>query len=143
MRELVSVVLAAHVGASPGKIAAHGDTVSIPPRAATPLALTLSELGVNALKHGALSDQRGEIRIDWRRVPPDSLEITWLELHRNHDTGPRSEGTGSVLMRGLIQYELNGTLDFEHDADRLECRIVIPIGRTAGVDRSNTAGAST
>jgi PAS domain S-box-containing protein len=127
MGELVTVVLAAHVGASPGTVVAHGEALTVPARVTTPLALVLNELGANALKHGALSGSGGDIRIDWRRIDRDLLELTWSELHQNPYSSPRREGTGSRLMRGLVRYELNGTLEITQEADRLECRIVIPI----------------
>lgn len=127
MNELVGLVLEAHVGATPGHIVACGEPVRVVPRVAAPLALTLNELGANALKHGALSGRDGTIRIDWKRVGNDGLEITWVESHPHHASEPCPAGTGSLLMRGLVQYELNGTLDIRHDANGLDCRIVIPV----------------
>ena len=77
---------------------AHGDV--------TNLALVLHELATNALKHGALSNERGSVKVSWRREDGRTL-LDW-----NETGGPAPEeapghgarrGMGSKLLKTILQ----------------------------------------
>ncbi|WP_337187321.1 sensor histidine kinase [Phenylobacterium sp.] len=68
--------------ARPDALVLSGPPVAIPPEAAVALALCLHELATNAAKHGALSSDRGHVRLSWRidgDADPPRLSLEWRE----------------------------------------------------------------
>jgi PAS domain S-box-containing protein len=124
--ELVTLVLEPMRTGGKERIVAEGDPIRLPPHAITPLALTLNELGTNALKHGALSDGRGTVRLSWELSESDSFSLTWRERDGPTVRPPQTEGTGIQLIRGFIEYELGGTLALDFASDGLVFHVDIP-----------------
>jgi len=124
---VVEVVLKAQRAVAPGRVSLSGESVELAPRIITPLALTLSELGTNALKHGALSRTGGEVRVAWRRTGEGRFELVWSEHGGPPVEAPAVGGTGLELLRGLIEYELGGEVSLAFDPKGVSCRIDIPL----------------
>lgn len=92
------------------------------PAVVTPLSLALHELATNAVKHGALASIEGRVRVR-SRLEAGRLVLDWTEHAAAGGSAPRPTGTGArdgaagglglVLVRGLIERELGGTLDLE------------------------------
>lgn len=127
---LVTLVLAPFRTGALSRISVNGSSGLIPPRAITPIALTLNELGTNALKHGALANGSGAVRLDWEFVPGDHFCWIWRETGGTPVTAQPSEGTGLQLIRGLINYELNGELSLDFSPTGLVCKVSIPMTET-------------
>ena len=89
----------------------------------TPFALILHELGTNALKYGAWSQDSGCVRVSWE-LEKDQLNVTWLEQDGPSIAPTPREGLG----RALITNSLPGAA-VTHDlkADGLECLIRLPL----------------
>lgn len=104
-----------------------GPDVTILPRAVTPFALVLNELVTNAVKHGALRDERGRIAVT-TALEGDELVIVWAETHPE-PTGPAPEagGFGSTLSRIAVEQQLSGSLTREWMADGLTVTIRCPL----------------
>ncbi len=104
------------------KLAVSGDPVRLPPDCTTPFGLILHELGTNALKYGAWSDN-GYVTISWTIVS-NSLEFWWKEFDGPAVAPPVREGLGS----SLIKCGLPGAA-VEHDlkSGGLECHIKLPL----------------
>ncbi|WP_316013968.1 sensor histidine kinase [Roseobacter sp. HKCCA0434] len=88
-----------------------GKTCEVGARGAMSIALLINELGTNAIKHGALRDEGGRVRLSWGVEKDGSFHIDWVE--DGSANGPRSErqGFGATLLRKIIPAELGGTLD--------------------------------
>jgi two-component sensor histidine kinase len=127
LEQLVALVLAPLRTEDRSRFSVDGEPVPIPPYAITPLALTLNELGTNALKHGALSNERGTVRLEWLRDPDDRLSLTWREHGGPRISAAPSGGTGLQLIRGLVEYELRGRLELDFAPDGLACRVTVSI----------------
>ncbi len=112
------------------RIHMRGDSSMILPHVITPLALTLNELGTNALKYGALSSANGLVRIDWWSEDEGRLVLTWREEGGAPASPPQREGTGLHLIRGLIEYELGGTVVLDFAPSGLSCRVDVPSARS-------------
>ena len=108
------------------RIRSEGDAGVIPPRTITPLALALNELGTNALKYGALSVPDGSVGLSWATDESGRFALRWRESGGPRVAAPASEGTGLQLMRGLIEYELGGTLELHFERDGFSCGIEFP-----------------
>jgi len=128
LEQLVSLILAPLPTEDPSRFSVYGDPVPIPPYAIAPLALTLNELGTNALKHGALSNEQGKVQLAWGDRGADNLlSLTWRETGGPRVEGLQNDGTGLQLIRGLVEYELRGYIELDLAPDGLVCRIAIPI----------------
>lgn len=79
-----------------------GPDLVLGPRAALTLALTLHELGTNALKYGALSNDAGRVMLRWDIAGAGEarqLTMTWRETGGPRVAPPSSRGFGSRLIR--------------------------------------------
>jgi two-component sensor histidine kinase len=99
---------------------------------ATPLCLALSELLTNARKHGALSTEAGSVDVRWR-LEGTQLLIDWTEVDGPRvapPCGANHGGTGLVLVRGLVEYQLGGAVDVEFRLEGLVVRFRVPFTRS-------------
>jgi len=119
-------------GVDPRRISLEGPSVDLSPRQALALALALHELGTNALKYGALSNDRGQVAVHWRRDDDDRLEIAWTETDGPQVLPRARRGFGSALIEQLLARDLDAlvTLDFEPSGVR--CRIVLATAPETG-----------
>ncbi len=61
------------------KITIKGPDVLLPPQCTSILAMTLHELATNAVKYGALSQNTGQLGVNWRTARGGRLFLTWEE----------------------------------------------------------------
>lgn len=98
------------------RVTIEGETCSVNPRSAMSIALMIHELGTNALKHGALQDGDGQVRLSWR-MDDSRFYIDWVESSgaalpvAEHPPERQRTGFGSTLLYRIIPMELNGTLN--------------------------------
>lgn len=84
------------------RIAITGPAVELSPRSALSVALVVHEMGTNAMKYGALSNDDGHVTIDWE-TNGDDLALHWREHGGPSVSEPTRKGFGSKLIRmGLI-----------------------------------------
>ena len=76
---LRDVVAAELGGLAPGQIDAGGPELYLTPRAASAVALALHELAANALRHGALSEERGRVTVQWSAPSTGGFVLDWRE----------------------------------------------------------------
>ncbi|WP_147022596.1 sensor histidine kinase [Microvirga aerophila] len=113
------------------RVRIDGSQVALPARVAVVLGMAFHELVTNAAKHGALSSERGRVRVDWTvagSADETVLVINWCELD-----GPAPEVQpiprfGSRLLRQTITRELAGQLDLRFEREGVCCIIKVPIG---------------
>jgi PAS domain S-box-containing protein len=104
----------------------QGQNIRLSPKATLVLSIVLHELATNALKHGALSNQAGSIRIDWsteQRAADSRLIFRWKERNGPPVSPPSRKGFGSNMIEGGVPYELDGTARLDYRADGLLCTI--------------------
>jgi PAS domain S-box-containing protein len=65
LRAIISEAITPYSNAREDRLHLRGPDVRLTPRMALALAMALQELSTNAVKHGALSNEVGEIRISW------------------------------------------------------------------------------
>ena len=94
------------------RLHAEGPLVWLPPRHALAFAMVLHELGTNAVKYGALSNQDGRVDIRWQAN--GTLRLTWTESGGPPVEPPTGRGFGSRLIERGLRHEIGGrvTLDF-------------------------------
>lgn len=99
IRNVVAGGIALHASAS--RFAADGPEVALGPRGALSTSMLLHELGTNAVKYGALSNDRGRIELSWElegEGPDAILTLHWREQGGPPVTAPVARGFGSKLI---------------------------------------------
>ena len=93
------------------------------------LAMALHELGTNALKYGALSNDGGCVEISWEpQAQSDLVVVSWRESGGPKVEPPEHHGFGSRLIQRAMQSGLgNAQLDFHPQG--LACTLEISLHR--------------
>jgi PAS domain S-box-containing protein len=114
-----------HPYAKDSQLALSGPRMTCRADAVQSLSLLFHELATNAVKHGALSKERGRVAIEWR---PDreSMMITWKEEGGPPVAAPKRNGFGTSLLNQVSRRQLNAGLDFDWDPRGLRLRIELP-----------------
>jgi two-component sensor histidine kinase len=125
-----------------------GPDVSVGPKRAVALVMALNELATNAVKYGALSTDRGHIRIDWDLETVDGearLVFHWIESGMNLSGDPPTRrGFGMELLERTLAYDLSAETRLDFPRDGLHCTIIVPArsGLIASENPSVGNGAS-
>ncbi len=131
LRTLVGRVVEPYAGSESDRLNADGPEVSLHPRAAQSMAMTLNELATNAAKHGALSCPGGRVVIRWATELHDGRPVVllrWSERDGPPTSPPTRRGLGIDLIEGAIIYQLGGKVEFQFPPEGLECSLSAPIG---------------
>ncbi|MHC4997248.1 MAG: sensor histidine kinase [Planctomycetota bacterium] len=123
---LISEMLRAYADDRDGRVSLHGPEVMVPAVATQPLGLAINELATNAVKHGALSTPGGSVEVNWS-CDGERVTLNWVEKGGPVIEPPVKTGTGLSIVRGLVEYELNGNLDLEFFPTGLRGSILFPV----------------
>ena len=115
--------LVSTVAPDPSRLQVSDTSVRLPPEATTPFALILHELGTNALKYGAWSEDTGLVVIT-STVEPDRLFFEWREIDGPAIAPEIREGLGSALIKSGLP---NATVAHDLTPTGLHCRISLPL----------------
>jgi two-component sensor histidine kinase/CheY-like chemotaxis protein/PAS domain-containing protein len=110
-------------GLAPGQIDARGPELFLTPRAASAVALALHELAANALRHGALSEDRGRVTVAWSTAADGGFVIDWRESGGPPVYSGVVAGFGGVLLGEVTGRELEGRVTIEPSPAGLRARI--------------------
>jgi PAS domain S-box-containing protein len=121
---------------SAGQVTTSGPANLVRPGAAQSLALTLHELGTNAVKYGALSVPGGRVDVSWA-VDQGNLTLCWSEAGGPPVRPPERQGFGTKVITSSVEGQLHGRAQFDWAAGGLTCRLTIP-----GIDAERPAAAS-
>jgi len=106
-----------------GRVELSGPSVAIARELALTVGLVLHELGTNAQKHGALSNEHGRIHLRWQ-VEGQVLQLHWSERGGPTPVPSFRRGFGSMLLeKGLP----NARVMRDFRAEGLVCEIAIPL----------------
>lgn len=115
-------------GVYKGRVDIVGPRVLLPPRQALALAMVLHELVTNAVKYGALSNDKGRVLVEWalgERGTP-ALILNWTESGGPPVEAPERRGFGSVLLERSLREDLGGNVVPDYRRDGLHCEIELP-----------------
>jgi two-component sensor histidine kinase len=113
-----------------GRIKVEGPAVRLSPRTALALAMAVHELATNAAQHGALSDDRGRVSVDWKVASGgagDRLAWVWRELGGPAVARPRTTGFGARLIEHGLPTELGGAVGLYFEPGGVVCTIDAPL----------------
>lgn len=111
---------------SPSRLTVEGPAVYLSSKAGLSFSLALHELGTNAIKYGAFSNETGKVHISWKTKPddPEYLEIVWRELGGPPVVEPRRRGFGSRLVEKALASEIGGSVEIVFDPAGVCCHII-------------------
>jgi two-component sensor histidine kinase len=120
------------VGEGSDRVRLTGAPVQLSPEQAPYVALALHELGANAAKYGALSNDGGRVDVDWsERAEPEGgrrLTLEWRESGGPTVTPPERRGFGRQILELLTPKAVGGEarLGFAPEGARWRLSMVTP-----------------
>jgi PAS domain S-box-containing protein len=111
------------------RISISGADAQLSPNRALLISMVLHELGTNAVKYGALSNDRGTVELVWDIVEGPGrrkLRLRWTEKGGPAVCEPSKKGFGSRMIEHAIRGE-QGVSDFRFLPTGLVCSIEMPI----------------
>jgi PAS domain S-box-containing protein len=126
-------------GDAPSRFRVEGPPLRLPPRLALSMAMALHELGTNAVKYGALSNEDGTISIQWavRRKDETQLFLCWKESGGPPVKKPTRTGFGSRLIERSLARELAGEVNLIYEPTGVVCTIEAPVPPPGLVERKS------
>jgi PAS domain S-box-containing protein len=108
-----------------------GPDIILAENAMVSLSLVLNELATNAVKYGALTADRGLVKIKWAvsaaEEGPDIVELSWSEKGGPKPVPvPLASGFGSSLIDHSVTRNLRGEIERDWAEDGLQCTITFP-----------------
>ena len=113
-----------------GRFAVGGPAVNLVPRAVTTLGIALHEMATNAVKYGAMADERGRLSVTWTFETRDGakwLVIVWRESGGPPVPKPTRTGYGTDLIRRSIEYDFGGNAEFIYEPSGLVVTLAMPM----------------
>lgn len=117
---------AAATGSAPDRFQLSGPPVSLSPNQAVSLAMALHELSTNALKYGALSDERGRVTLRWW-IDAGVLHLVWQEIGGPAVVPPQHRGFGTLMVEQSLAADLDGEVQLDFRPEGLRCALRAPL----------------
>ena len=125
LNELITETLRPLVPPGSKRFVSSGPDTIVPGDIANALALTLHELGTNAIKYGAWSNERGSVSVTWTLTRLDNddshFELLWSERGGPRVTAPERRGLGTTLIDSGFP---SAQVEREFNRDGVRCRLV-------------------
>ena len=110
------------------RVALNGPPVALDPKTALALGIVFHELATNAIKHGALSNRDGRVRMGWEFADNGRVALGWQESGGPEVLPPARGGFGSRLIRLELTHELNGEVELFYEPAGLNVLMSFPFG---------------
>jgi PAS domain S-box-containing protein len=119
--------------ADAGQIHVRGCSVGLAPNVALAMAIALRELADNAVRHGALSQPAGRVRLAWtsRRGDP-TVRLRWRERGGPPAKPPSRRGFGVRLLTDGLRGELGAPADLDIQAPGFTWTVTVPVPQGSG-----------
>jgi two-component sensor histidine kinase len=129
LREIAAQAVEPYSSRGEDRLHVRGPKVRLPPRMALALAMVLQELATNAVKHGALSNATGTIRMTWRveGEAPERLHFQWEESGGPPVQPPARRGFGTRLIERSLAQDLDGDVRIAFALTGVICTVDAPI----------------
>lgn len=107
------VAIIDHGGVSSGHLYIKGPPILICPQHAQTIGMALHELATNSLKHGALSQAAGTLKVRWAGEPDVRWHLEWDENLPEPISTPERKGFGHVVMVDMVERAVNGMVELK------------------------------
>ena len=131
LSEIVAQAVEPYRSRGEHRIHVRGSPARLPPRMALAMAMALQELATNAVKHGALSNTAGEVKVHWdlsSREGGYHLGLRWEETGGPQVIDGRPKrGFGTRLIERTVKQELDGEVLLEFAPTGFVCELRVPL----------------
>jgi signal transduction histidine kinase/CheY-like chemotaxis protein/PAS domain-containing protein len=130
LREVVAGAMSFYgSGRERSRVNSRGPEIRLRPKAAVAISMALHELATNAVKHGALSVERGQVVIGWQPTGEGDahFRLEWRERDGPPVRRPTRRGFGSRLLEQGLAHDLAGEVQLIFDSSGLVCIIEAPL----------------
>ncbi|MGE0213324.1 MAG: HWE histidine kinase domain-containing protein [Parvibaculaceae bacterium] len=136
MRELIRSQVLMYVGETGERVSYEGPPIYLRPNAAQHVGLALHELTTNAIKHGALRDDTGDVSVTWeitdaKGKEPGLLTLLWTEKHSHGTAAPNVRNFGRILLETVVPAALEGSARLSFGKTGVVYELTIPSGELA------------
>jgi len=107
LKDVIDYALSAHLDRD-GRFEISGPPTTISAQQALGMSLTIHELATNALKYGALSNEKGAVAIRWTLDPNDRFFFEWRESGGPTVPVPIDKGFGARLIETIVASYFSG-----------------------------------
>jgi two-component sensor histidine kinase len=116
-------------GASSHRFVIEGPPVRLHPQTAVTLAMVMHELCTNAAKHGALSNDSGQVHVQWRleKNPVHRMHLLWQEIDGPVVTTPDHRGFGLRMISRALSSEPGGDVQLYFHEQGVVCEMAIAL----------------
>ena len=126
--DIVERAIGPYRGTGTDRFTVSGPDIRISAGRALAFAMTLHELCTNAVKYGALSNDKGKVGIVWSMSTPKKSEpvfkFRWNEKGGPAVTPPTKRGFGTKLIERSLASDLGGTVNMTFAKTGVTCSIV-------------------
>ncbi len=109
------------------RVRMEGPLVELPADLAFPLSMAIHELTTNAIRHGALSTEHGEVDIEWQIGADNILTMIWAESGVPSVEPSDQTGLGTRLILEGLPYQTGGTASVQYTEHGIRWTITIPL----------------
>jgi len=128
--EIVAQAIAPYRDGQLVRFQVHGPQVRLSAKQALSITMALHELATNAAKYGALSNDKGQVAIDWEaQAGGEWLRMQWRETGGPPVAPPRHRGFGTRLIERGLAEELGGATTIEFRPAGVWCEITARLRR--------------
>jgi two-component sensor histidine kinase len=130
LRAVIDSVLSPYRGEGEPRYTLSGTSdIQVGPKLAVALVMSFNELATNAAKYGALSNEKGQVNVNWSiddQSEPAALRVKWQEIGGPRVKTPSRKGFGSRLIQGLSRDEA-GKVEMDFSPAGLVCTFDLPL----------------
>lgn len=130
LQELVRSQLS-HLSASmQNRVHLAGQKVQLSPAAAQGIGMALHELATNAMKYGSLSNERGQVLINWSVTDDagsNTFELKWKEEEGPPVVLPAHAGFGRIVIEHMAARSVDGSVHLAFEPTGVEWTLRAPM----------------
>jgi two-component sensor histidine kinase len=126
LAETVGTAVEATAGSDSSRVHLDGNDINLPPQPALSVAMIIHELCTNAIKYGALSNDRGRVHLSWTTEQDTGaavLTMVWREVDGPPVRSPSERGFGTRLIQRGLSAELSGEAKIDFAPGGVVCTI--------------------
>ena len=118
------------LGGRRNRVTLGGPAVRLNPQSALALTLAVHELGTNAMKYGALSNETGTVSLDWEvggSAANPEFRLLWQERDGPPVAPPSRKGFGSRMIERSLRSYFRGETALSYPLEGVQFRIKAPL----------------
>lgn len=125
IHEVVWSALRPHRAPDRERFHMEGPQMQLGPRSAVALSMAMHELCTNAIKHGALTAERGHVEVSWS-MADGHFHLRWSEHGGAPVSPPTRRGFGTRMIEGALAAQLSGKVVIDFAPTGVVCTIDAP-----------------